>query len=271
MTPEEKKEAERIKQKQYKDARKEEIAAWGRIYRAKNKEKIAAKKKSDYERTKVLKPKKPKNETPRHKQPHRAEYMKRYREEKKEQIATWKAEYDKIYNAENKEKKREQLAQYRSTRRKELSRKAVEWANKNKDRYSANQARYYQENREKILAYQQKYAAENRDVVKARQKRWIDALPHRKRIYSHNRRARIRANGGTLSTDLAPRLMALQKGKCRCCGKKLKAYHIDHIIPVSKGGPNIDSNCQLLCGPCNLQKAAKDPYEFAQQRGQLFL
>lgn len=30
--------------------------------------------------------------------------------------------------------------------------------------------------------------------------------------------------------------------------------HIDHIVPISKGGPHIDSNFQLLCAHCNLSK-----------------
>ena len=30
----------------------------------------------------------------------------------------------------------------------------------------------------------------------------------------------------------------------------------DHIEPTSKGGPNDDSNLQLLCGHCNILKGA---------------
>jgi hypothetical protein len=35
--------------------------------------------------------------------------------------------------------------------------------------------------------------------------------------------------------------------------------HVDHIIPLAKGGhPTKASNLQLLCGPCNLAKGARD-------------
>ena len=32
---------------------------------------------------------------------------------------------------------------------------------------------------------------------------------------------------------------------------------IDHIIPIAKGGKTIESNLQVLCQRCNLQKGAK--------------
>jgi len=44
---------------------------------------------------------------------------------------------------------------------------------------------------------------------------------------------------------------------------------MDHIVPLAKGGKNIDSNIQLTCPKCNLEKNSKDPIEFMQSRGYL--
>lgn len=49
-------------------------------------------------------------------------------------------------------------------------------------------------------------------------------------------------------------------GQCMECGKYVGRddYHVDHIVPVSKGGAEWElSNLELLCPKCNLTKGAK--------------
>jgi 5-methylcytosine-specific restriction endonuclease McrA len=55
-----------------------------------------------------------------------------------------------------------------------------------------------------------------------------------------------------------------QKSKCWWCGKKLgKSYHIDHRIPLAKGGADSPSNAVAACVSCNTSKGAKMPWQFA--------
>lgn len=47
---------------------------------------------------------------------------------------------------------------------------------------------------------------------------------------------------------------------CQICGKYMPdevGLHIDHIIPVSKGGKSVPSNLRVLCSKCNGRKGAK--------------
>lgn len=67
---------------------------------------------------------------------------------------------------------------------------------------------------------------------------------------------------------MAKKLYELQRGKCACCCKPLgNNYHLDHRVPLARGGRNEDCNMQLLRAKCNMQKSAKDPIEFMQERG----
>lgn len=44
---------------------------------------------------------------------------------------------------------------------------------------------------------------------------------------------------------------------CQLCGLDEGQMHIDHIIPKSKGGSDMDSNLRLLCRNCNLRRGAR--------------
>lgn len=53
-------------------------------------------------------------------------------------------------------------------------------------------------------------------------------------------------------------------GVCMKCNTKLskKNFHVDHIVPVSKGGAEWDlNNLELSCPQCNLRKGSKESSE----------
>lgn len=59
-----------------------------------------------------------------------------------------------------------------------------------------------------------------------------------------------------------------QKGFCWWCGKKIRGVsHVDHVIPLAKGGKHEAANIVITCAHCNLSKNAKTPQEWA---GRLF-
>ena len=93
--------------------------------------------------------------------------------------------------------------------------------------------------------------------------------PEQHKLRGQNRRAKKRGALGKLSIGLSEKLMTLQRGKCACCKTNLKIskHHLDHVMPLSRGGANEDTNIQLLCPPCNLKKHAKLPLDFMQSQG----
>lgn len=63
-----------------------------------------------------------------------------------------------------------------------------------------------------------------------------------------------------MTKELKDRIKKRDNYTCQVCGKYMPdevGLHIDHIIPVSKGGKSIPSNLQVLCSKCNGSKSNK--------------
>ena len=91
-----------------------------------------------------------------------------------------------------------------------------------------------------------------------------------KRVVKHRRRSRDREAEGKFAAADILRIGDLQKWKCHWCSKPTKKhYHVDHLIPLAKGGANRPSNLVIACPQCNLRKNATDPVEYARRIGLL--
>jgi 5-methylcytosine-specific restriction endonuclease McrA len=90
----------------------------------------------------------------------------------------------------------------------------------------------------------------------------------RGRVAAALRRARLRKAGGTHTVRDILQIYAWQRGKCHWCNVPVgKTFHVDHVIPIARGGSNRPENLCIACKPCNQRKFTKMPYEFA---GSLF-
>lgn len=68
---------------------------------------------------------------------------------------------------------------------------------------------------------------------------------------------------GPIPIETIQTLYKSQRGKCWWCGcELLGVYHVDHRVPIAKGGQDNESNHCLACPTCNRKKGDKMPQEF---------
>lgn len=198
----------------------------------------------------------------------RKESQRRYYERNKQQVI----DRAKAWKAANKEKVSAGAKVYRDSHKEEMKALQDAWAAKFPEKRRETARRYYARNPEKCRAKSRLYYSEFKEKA-ADSRNKYRARPEYRAIDQNNqikRRARIASSAGSLSSGIVEKLILAQKGKCACCGEILGAdYHLDHIIPLLLGGKHEDSNIQLLHALCNLQKHAKHPVDFMQQRGLL--
>lgn len=128
---------------------------------------------------------------------------------------------------------------------------------------AAHPERWRESNRRSKQANQQKYTD--------RQRADYAVNPEKYRTVERRRRAQMRnADGDHTPIELAEILHA-QGHRCAYCRADLKKEpkHVDHIVPLARGGSNGRTNLQYLCAPCNQSKSARDPIAYAQSIGLL--
>jgi 5-methylcytosine-specific restriction endonuclease McrA len=72
------------------------------------------------------------------------------------------------------------------------------------------------------------------------------------RLFDDNRERSL------LTARLRADILSRDRSRCQRCGASAAdgaTLHIDHIIPVSRGGLTVPDNLQTLCASCNLGKS----------------
>lgn len=98
--------------------------------------------------------------------------------------------------------------------------------------------------------------ARHPDRIAARNKRYREA--NYDVIYANIAKRRAQMSNVESAPYKRSEIYGRDGGRCKICGCEVpnapRGFHIDHVVPVSLGGPDIPSNVQVACPPCNLRK-----------------
>ena len=136
------------------------------------------------------------------------------------------------------------------------------WRADNPDKVKAYRRAKIDQNRE----YQRQWRGENPEADRRRRAGY--RASHRDLYNASAQRRRAAITGSEVhftAEDLATIRLA-QDGKCKACDADLTetGEHIDHELPLSRGGSNGPGNIQLLCPSCNLSKNDRTMEEWLQ-------
>lgn len=118
--------------------------------------------------------------------------------------------------------------------------------------------------------YDRAYRVDNADRLEEQKRRWrtenADLVRAVKRNYRSRRRSQV--EGADFGAIWAWERSALKV--CAYCGEGCaRGYHVDHYIPLSKGGAHRPDNLRIACAECNLRKSNLWPEQFMQRLPEL--
>lgn len=149
---------------------------------------------------------------------------------------------------------------YYERNKEKLKARARENYQRNAAKRRAGVAAYREDNPEVARRARAKYEQKNPDKVrevKARSQSRPESL--RKRADRQRvRRAKTRGAGATEYVDRTLVLSA-HGGICGICGDPVDPadWHLDHIVPLTKGGPHTYENVQPTHPVCNMRKGGQ--------------
>ena len=167
------------------------------------------------------------------------------------------------------DREREYQKEYREKHKERLSAYFKEYRKKNKERIATKKKEWHEANRDKVLArirkwrknnpdYNRQYAKANKESIAHNRREWVKKNQWRRANIEAKREAiKISALLPTSDFDLINKFYQQRDLISR---ETSIQHHVDHIIPLSKGGAHHQDNLQIITATENLSKHDKyDP------------
>lgn len=182
---------------------------------------------------------------------HQKQYDALHLEEKRARDEQWRRR-NKAYISEKNR-------QYREQHRDSLNAYTREYHDAHKDRLNAMSRRYYRATLPIRLAQAREYRLSHSEQRARWQRDYYRKNASRLSVFARVRAMWKRAGDGVTAEDVERQYLR-QEGFCYWCSCVLQEFHVDHVIPLSRGGSHDPGNIVVACPSCNQSKHAKLPY-----------
>ena len=162
------------------------------------------------------------------------------------------------YREANPEKCRESKRKHYEANREKENLRCREYRKANPDKVKSLKKNWCEANKEHRAEYGKEWRRKNKDYIYERNREWAKANPEIFNIAGAKRRALKKS---TITTD--PWELQQITSFYTICPK---GYHVDHIVPLAKGGRHELANLQHLEGWLNLSKKDKHPDDWDDPR-----
>lgn len=145
----------------------------------------------------------------------------------------------------------------------------IAWRKANVDKVKAYKAKWLVENKEAIQQQRKEYCERTKD---AKRQTTLKHYKNNKDLYlAAGRRRRARRRDNRIEIYSTQQVLDMYGTLCHICQEEIDLYasrrsgignwerglHIDHVIPIAKGGSDTLDNVKPAHAQCNLSKSAK--------------
>lgn len=219
-------------------------------------------------------------------------HMAKCAEAKKKRPEYYREKERERYHADIEKARATKLRKYYANHDREIERMKA-WKAAHKDQLRERRVQYDAENSDRIKAYSREYNSrpeviaqrkdydstpERRSAAREHSRRYRDRNPERVKattrewyrdnyehvlLYNHAQRAKRRSvDVGDITQETWIDRVEYFGDRCAYCLAAPTVTHIEHMTPISRGGPHALENVVPACPSCNFRKGTKTLLEF---------